>query len=118
MCHALGLISKELRDDLNSYRKIRNKCAHDLTIGEETRNMIKSISKDFNPWHKVIKIGDSEDLQIYTALEFMIIFVCLIKRINNVQKLSAFPMEAHDNYRGFDDADYDFLNRFGEAIKK
>ena len=48
MCHALGLISKELRDDLNSYRKIRNKCAHDLTIGEETRNMIKSISKDFN----------------------------------------------------------------------
>ena len=118
MCHALGLISKELRDDLNSYRKIRNRCAHDLTIGEETRNMIKSISKDFNLLHEVIKIGDSEDLQIYTALEFMIIFVCLIKRINNVQKLSAFPMEAHDNYLGFDDADYDFLNRFGEAIKK
>ena len=48
----------------------------------------------------------------------MIIFVCLIKRINNVQRLSAFSMEAHDNYLGFDDADYNFLNRFGEAIKK
>ena len=52
-----------------------------------------------------------------STLEFMIIFVCLIKRIKNVQRFAAFSMEAKDNYLRFDDADYDFLNRLKKPLK-
>lgn len=115
--YALGLISKELRDDLNLYRKIRNKCAHDIVINTDTKECIANLSNNFQLWKKVFRVGANEDLQIYTSLEFMVIFICLIKRINNVERLSAFPMEVHDNYLGLDKSDNDFLSNFGSAIK-
>lgn len=117
LAYALGLISKELHDDINLFRKIRNRCAHDIAIDDETRNYVKSIVGNFKMYKKVFKAGKNEDLLIYTGLEFSVIFICLIKRYNNVNRLTAFPCEVHDDYLAFNDSDNEFLSRFGEVIK-
>lgn len=117
IAYALGLISKELHDDMNLYRKIRNKCAHDIVIDENTNSYVKSIIGNFTLFRKVFKTGEAEDLQIYTGLEFAVIFICLIKRYNNVERLAPFPLEVHDQYLSFDAHDYEFLSKFGEIIK-
>ena len=118
MAYALGLISKELRDDLNLYRKIRNDCAHTVIMDEKTEADIKSKSGNFSLLRQVLKFEDQGEIIIYTALEFMVIFTCLIKRYNNLTSMVKFPCEVHDDHLGFTEEDYKFLARFGDIIRK
>ncbi len=118
MSYALGIISKELRDDLNMYRKIRNKCAHNITITDQTLNEIKGLIGNFNLLKNVFIIGENEDLLIYTSLEFAVIFVCLIKRLNNIERLKPFDFEVHDDYLAFKQEDIEFLSKFSETVKR
>lgn len=118
MAYALGLISKELRDDLNLYRKIRNDCAHTIIMDEKTEADIKSKSGNFSLLRQVFKFEDQDEIIIYTALEFMVIFTCLIKRYNNLTSMVKFPCEVHDDYLDFTEEDYKFLAQFGDIIRK
>lgn len=84
MSYVLGLISKELRDDLNRYRRIRNKCAHNIVIDADTKNKIKSEIGNFSLLKKAFQLGNNEDPIVYTGLEFALIFICLFKRCRNL----------------------------------
>lgn len=117
MAYAMGLISKELYKDIDSYRNIRNRCAHELCIDEGTENSIRDRIKNFNLLNKAFVMGENEQLVGYMVLEFAVIFIALIKRINNVDKLTEFPFEVHDDYLGFDEKDYNTIKDFSKLIK-
>ena len=117
MAYALGLISKDLRTDMNLFRKMRNLCAHELILDEKIKSDIKSMCGEFLLLKKVFKFGGSEDTLIYTGMEFGIIFVCLIKRMENITSLTAYPCEAHDDYLGFKEEDYEFIKNFSSNMK-
>ena len=108
MSYVLGLISKELRDDLNRYRRIRNKCAHNIVIDADTKNKIKSEIGNFSLLKKAFQLGNNEDPIVY----------CLFKRCRNLNHLSAFPCEIHEDYLGFTDEDNDLLEKFKEFIEE
>ena len=118
MAYALGLISKELHDDMNLFRKIRNDCAHSLQIDANSIANIKSKAGNFKLLHKVFTVGKTEDVLIYTSLEFSIIFICLIKRVNNIEALTSFPCEAHYDYLGFDEKDSSLIENFSEFLRR
>lgn len=118
MAYALGLISKELHDDMNLFRKIRNDCAHSLQIDANSINDIKSKAGNFKLLRKVFTVGKAEDVLIYTSLEFSIIFISLIKRINNIKPLTPFPCEAHDDYLGFDEKDSSLIENFSKFLRR
>lgn len=118
MSYVLGLISKELRDDLNRYRKIRNICAHNIVIDADAENKIKSKIDNFSLLKKVFQLGNNEDPIVYTGLEFALIFICLFKRCRNLNHLSAFPCEVHENYLGFTDEENELLEKFKEFIEE
>lgn len=118
MSYVLGLISKELRDDLNRYRRIRNKCAHNIVLDADAKNEIKSEIGNFSLLKKVFQLGNNEDPIVYTGLEFALIFICLFKRCRNLNHLSAFPCEVHEGYLGFTDEDNDLLEKFKEFIEE
>lgn len=117
IAYSMGLISKELFKDLDSYRNIRNRCAHELCMNDSIENSIRDRAKNFYLLNNIVKMGDSENLKSYTTLEFAAIFIALIKRLNNVEKFEEYPFEAHDNYLGFDDRDYEIISEFSKYIK-
>lgn len=117
MAYALGLISKDLYDDMHLFRKMRNLCAHELILDEKIKADIRSMSGNFKLLKKVVKFGGSEDTLIYTGMEFGIVFICLIKRMENVTTLTAYPCEAHDDYLGFKKEDYEFIKNFSSNMK-
>ena len=117
MAYALGLISKDLCDDMHLFRKMRNDCAHEFILDEKITSKIRSMSGNFKLLKKVFKFGGSEDTLTYTGLEFSIIFVCLLKRMKNTTTLDAYPCEAHDDYLGFQEEDYEFIQNFSSKMK-
>ncbi len=117
IAYAMGIISKELHDDMNTYRKIRNQCAHNILMDEPTLASIQSLVGNFILLKKVFVMGKHEDTLVYTCMEFAIIFICLIKRLNNIETLSPYPIEAHDDYLVFNEKDFEFLSNFGTIIK-
>ena len=56
MAYALGLISKDLRTDMNLFRKMRNLCAHELILDEKIKSDIKSMCGEFLLLKKVFKL--------------------------------------------------------------
>lgn len=117
MAYALGLISKDLSRDMHLFRKMRNSCAHELTLDEKVKTDIRSMTGQFALLKKVFKIGENEDTLIYVGMEFAVIFVCLIKRIGNITRLEQYPCEAHDDYLGFTEDDYNFILNFSSNMK-
>lgn len=75
MSYVLGLISKELRDDLNRYRRIRNKCAHNIVLDADAKNEIKSEIGNFSLLKKVFQLGNNEDPIVYTGLSASVLNV-------------------------------------------
>lgn len=112
MAYCLGLISKELHDDINLYRKIRNACAHSIYLGEKELADIKSKILNFTLVKQIFKINGEIDLITYSALEFMIILVCFIKRINNIEQLDVYPLESQGTNLAFDEKDYQFIKEY------
>ncbi|MBR4100897.1 MAG: hypothetical protein IKK51_03335 [Oscillospiraceae bacterium] len=118
MAYALGLISKELYRDIDSYRDMRNKCAHEYVLDESDMQSIGAKSKAFNLVNACFTFKEPEnavhhspasEIKQYTVLEFAIILVALTKRINGVQHCSTFPFEAHDDYLKFNEEDFSLL---------
>ena len=118
MAYAMGLISEELFKDINIYRDIRNKCAHNMVIDESIQQSILDKVKNFKLLHSTFEIQEHEDPINYTALEFAIILVALTKRMNNIEQRSKFLFEAHDSYLAFDKNDTDLLQHFNEHFKQ
>lgn len=118
MAYAMGLISKELYGDIKLYGKIRNKCAHNFVLDKGNMQSITDNAKQFKLLKAVFQFDEKKaDVRLYTVLEFNIILVALIKRINNVDKCEAFPFEAHGDYLKFDDNDYELLTHFDATFK-
>lgn len=117
MAYAMGLISKELYEDIKSYGKIRNKCAHNFVLDVKNIRSITDTAKQFKMLNAAFKYGKNEDVRFYTGLEFAIILVALIKRINNVDKCVACAFEVRNDDLKFDDDDYKLLTHFDETFK-
>lgn len=117
MAYALGIISKELHDDLNLFRKIRNTCAHEFLLDDQHLNTIKSQVGNFKLIKSTMIVGENEDVQIYTSLEFALIIMCLIKRLENVQRLTAYEFEVHDNYLAFTEEENSYITDFTSKMK-
>ena len=117
LAFAMGIISKEVRDDIDIFRRIRNDCAHSLIIDSKITDKIKSRINNFNLIDKVLIMGENEDLLVYTATEAVIIFICLIKKFKNIEKLDSCCFEDEYKNLGFSDDDMKMINNFGELIK-
>lgn len=114
MAYALRLISKELYQDIDSYRNIRNKCAHKLYLDPQTLKKIECKAHDFKFVKSCFKIHPSEKLNVYTTLECATIIVALIRRINNIEQLQQFNFEVKGDHLGFNDDDFQFVREFTE----
>ena len=117
IAYALGLISKELHDDLNLFRKIRNTCAHEFILDDQKMNAIKNQTGHFNLIKHTMIVGENEDIQVYTSLEFALIIICLIKRMENVQGLDLFEFEVHDNYLAFSEEENQYITDFANKMR-
>ncbi|MBR6081614.1 MAG: hypothetical protein IKP62_01660 [Salinivirgaceae bacterium] len=117
IAYAMGLISKELYEDIDSYRKIRNKCAHNFVLDEKSMKSIKDTAKNFKLLKAVFRFDENENVKFYTIFEFLIIFIALEKRINNVDRCEEFRFEAYDDYLKYDNRDYELLTHFDETFK-
>ena len=102
IAYALGLISKELYKDINSYREIRNKCAHEYVLDDRIMQFITDKAKQFNLLKSCFSISENEKIKAYTTIEFAIILRALKKRINNIKRCEECKYEAHDDYLKFD----------------
>lgn len=118
MAHALGLISKDLHDDIHLFRKIRNICAHELSLDDKLMNDIKSQVGNFKLLKHTAILGDNKDVQVHIGLEFTLIFFCLIKRLGNVQKIEEYKFEIHDNYLTFSDEENLYITDFTNKMKE
>lgn len=117
MSFALGLISKELHDDINQFRKIRNICAHEFSIDEKLMNDIKSQVCNFQFLKHVELDAENKDVQYYLRLEFALILFCLIKRLENVQKLTEYEFEVRDNFPTFTEEENKYITDFTNKMK-
>ena len=118
LAYSMGLISKELYQDLDSLRKIRNNCAHQLSMDEDIIKSIRDRIKNFKLLHAVAKVGEDENIKVCLVLEYAIILLALKKRINNVQTMEVFPFEVHDDYLAYDEHDSDIGEMFEKLVKK
>lgn len=109
MAYCLGLISKEACIDLNSYRKIRNYLAHELVINEEIERWIKDICISFNFSNKCFTGLKDNSVQVQVIMEFVALYVLLIKKINRISSCE-FCQYEYDNL-GFDESDYEFMKK-------
>lgn len=117
LAFAIGIISKEVRDDMDIFRRIRNDCAHSLIIDSKIIEKINSRINSFNLVNKVLIIGENEDLLVYTAIEAVIIFICLIKKLKNIKELDSCCFEDVCKNLGFSEEDMDVINNFSKLIK-
>ena len=65
-----------------------------------------------------IQYPENEDLLVYTSLEFMFIFVCLLKRINNIERIKEYEYEVHDDYLAFSPKDYEFIQNISKYLNE
>lgn len=110
LAYCLGLISKQLYDDLEKYRKIRNKFAHELVVDTSILQSLEDTCKTFNLLNKAFPGSDKNDVKIKILLEFMVLYVAFIKKINRTENVSICEYEI--NNLGFDTTDYEFMKGF------
>ncbi|CCZ95608.1 putative uncharacterized protein [Corallococcus sp. CAG:1435] len=118
IAYSLGLISKNLFNDLQLFRKIRNDCAHNLVLDEKFFQSTKARTKSFELLNSIIQYPENEDLLVYTSLEFMFIFACLLKRINNIERIKEYEYEVHDDYLAFSHKDYEFIQNISKYLNE
>jgi len=112
MAYALGLISEELYTDIDSYRVIRNKCAHNLTLDESTLQSITDKAKNFKLIHSCFSMNNFESVKAYTTIEFAIILIALTKHITNIERCNVCPYEYDSGNLTFDQKDWEYFNNF------
>lgn len=118
MAHALGLISKELTADINLFRHIRNRCAHELELDDKQISDIKGIVGSFTLLKHTSILGGNKDLKANIGLEFVLIFFCLVKRLENVQKVAEYKFELRENYLAFSDEENRYITDFANKMKE
>lgn len=107
MAYCLGLISNKFYKDLNNYRKIRNIFAHELVINDNILQSISDRCKNFNFVHNVFSGLDGSDLKSQMVMEFVVLYVALVKKISRLDKCKECEYEIND--LGFESEDYEFM---------
>lgn len=105
----LGLISKELYEDLEIIRNLRNKFAHMITQSSLSDQNALSLCNNFNFVKKWITT-DWEKLEpsAMFIMEIGILEVALIKKNSRTNHLKSIEFEISD--LGFEKIDYNYLS--------
>ena len=104
----MGLISKELFNDIQRLRKLRNNFAHNLLNcsldNEEMREEVyqfkllkQCIKTDWNKWSTAMVFN----------MQIAFLFVALTKKIVRIESINELDYEIND--LGFEDIDYEYL---------
>lgn len=109
LSYMLGLISKELYEDLEIIRNLRNKFAHMITQSSLSDQNALSLCNNFNFVKKWITT-DWEKLEPSTMfiMEIGILEVALVKKISRSNHLKSIEFEISD--LGFEKIDHDYLS--------
>ena len=107
-CFLMRLISKELFNDIQRLRKLRNNFAHNLLNcsldNEEMREEVyqfkllkQCIKTDWNKWSTAMVFN----------MQIAFLFVALTKKIVRIESINELDYEIND--LGFEDIDYEYL---------
>lgn len=109
LSYMLGLISKELYEDLEIIRNLRNKFAHMITQSSLSDQNALSLCNNFNFVKKWITT-DWEKLEpsAMFIMEIGILEVALIKKNSRTNHLKSIEFEISD--LGFEKIDYNYLS--------
>lgn len=107
-CYLLGLISKNLFNDIQRLRKLRNNFAHNLlNCSLENKEMKDEVHKFkmVKDWMKTE--WDKQPIAMVFNLEVAVIYVALTKKIVRIETIKELNYEIND--LAFEDIDYDYL---------
>lgn len=108
-CFLLGLISKELLDDIEIIRKIRNHFAHKIMNCSFDNEEIRNICQNFNLVKAAFKTDwKAQPNSALFIMEIAVLEVALVKKINRISPFNLHQYEIND--LGFEQIDWDYLD--------
>ena len=109
-CFLLGLISKNLYNDIDRIRDIRNTFAHNLIDCNFNNHYIKSEVHKLKLLQEAFTSDwEKQSVPMMFLMEISLIYVALIKKIVRNKPISELPYEIND--LGFEDIDYEYLEK-------